>query len=94
MKEKIIEQLQKIDVEDEVVVFYACESGSRAWGFPSADSDYDVRFLYLHPIEWYLSIAEGRDVIERQADQQLDISGWDLKKALALFRKSNRSAAV
>jgi len=89
MKGKIIEHLQKIDLEEEIVIFYACESGSRAWGFPSVDSDYDVRFLYVHPVEWYLSIVEGRDVIERQADNRLDINGWDLKKALGLFRKSN-----
>ena len=67
----------------------AIESGSRAWGFPSADSDYDVRFLYARPVEWYLSILEGRDVIERPIDAQLDINGWDIKKALRLFRKSN-----
>src|ERR1041385_1670822 len=89
MKDKIIEHLQKINLKEEVVIFYACESGSRAWGFPSADSDYDVRFLYVHPVEWYLSIVEGRNVIERQAGHQLDINGWDLKKALGLFRKSN-----
>jgi predicted nucleotidyltransferase len=70
-------------------LLYACESGSRAWGFPSADSDYDVRFLYLHPTNWYLSVDDKRDVIEVPESDQLDISGWDLRKALALFRKSN-----
>jgi len=68
---------------------YACESGSRAWGFPSADSDYDVRFVYLRPVEAYLSIQERRDVIEVAADGALDISGWDLQKGLLLLRKSN-----
>jgi len=74
---------------ENVRIAYACESGSRAWGFPSADSDYDVRFLYVRPVEWYLSIDEKRDVIERLASEGLDINGWDLKKALGLFRKSN-----
>ncbi|MDH5507650.1 MAG: nucleotidyltransferase domain-containing protein [Anaerolineae bacterium] len=83
--------LEKIELEDNVRIFYACESGSRAWGFPSADSDYDVRFLYLRPIEWYLSIdlEHKRDVIERSIEANLDINGWDLRKALQLFRKSN-----
>ena len=70
-------------------IVYACESGSRAWGFPSVDSDYDVRFLYVRTLEWYLSIDEKRDVIEHLVDDGLDINGWDLKKALLLFRRSN-----
>ncbi len=89
MKEKIVGNLRTIEIQDNVEVFYACESGSRAWGFPSKDSDYDVRFLYVHPVDWYLSIVEKRDVIERPLTEQLDITGWDLKKALELFRKSN-----
>jgi predicted nucleotidyltransferase len=82
-------QLQEIEASENVRIVYACESGSRAWGFPSADSDFDVRFLYVHTAEWYLSIHEKRDVIEHPVDDGLDISGWDLKKALLLFRKSN-----
>lgn len=89
MKDQIVENLQKIETQDNVVIFYACESGSRAWGFPSKDSDFDVRFLYVRPVDWYLSIVEKRDVIERPLTDQLDINGWDLKKALGLFRKSN-----
>ena len=89
MREKIISHLINLESEENIIIFYACESGSRAWGFPSADSDYDVRFLYLHPTSWYLSIEEKRDVIERTLNDDLDINGWDLKKALALFRKSN-----
>ena len=73
------------------MVLYACESGSRAWGFASTDSDYDVRFLYLRRPSWYLSIdlEARRDVIERPIDDELDVSGWDLRKALKLFLKSN-----
>lgn len=70
-------------------ILYACESGSRAWGFPSKDSDYDVRFIYVRPVDWYLSIFDKRDVIEYPISDMLDINGWDLKKALNLFRKSN-----
>lgn len=89
MKDTIRSRLDAIQASENVCIVYACESGSRAWGFPSADSDYDVRFLYVRPAEWYLSIDEKRDVIERPFEGGLDINGWDLKKALRLFRKSN-----
>ncbi|AWB43480.1 hypothetical protein DCC85_04075 [Paenibacillus sp. CAA11] len=89
MNEKIRRELRRIEKEEHVRILYACESGSRAWGFPSQDSDYDVRFIYVRPVEWYLSIFEKRDVIERPISDMLDIHGWDLKKALRLFLKSN-----
>ena len=88
--EEIQRRLEAIEREEEVAICLAVESGSRAWGFASTDSDYDVRFLYVHRPEWYLSILEGRnDVIERPIADDLDFSGWDLRKALRLFRKSN-----
>ncbi len=89
MHEIIAEKLKKIETDFDVLVLYACESGSRAWGFPSKDSDYDVRFIYVHKPAWYLSIDEHRDVIELPINDLLDISGWELTKALRLFRKSN-----
>ena len=91
VRSEILERLQQIEEEENVVIFLAVESGSRAWGFPSKDSDYDVRFLYVHPPEWYLSIDMElrRDVIERPINDSLDISGWDLRKGLQLLRKSN-----
>ncbi|MNM34188.1 putative nucleotidyltransferase [compost metagenome] len=85
----ILEELRSIEEEEGVRILYACESGSRAWGFPSKDSDYDVRFIYIRPVDWYLSIFDKRDVIERPISERLDINGWDLRKALNLFRKSN-----
>lgn len=89
--DEILRRLSQIEQEEQVHIFYACESGSRAWGFPSVDSDYDVRFLYLRSKDWYLSIdvEDKRDVIERPINDELDISGWDLRKALKLLRKSN-----
>ncbi|MBP7637139.1 MAG: nucleotidyltransferase domain-containing protein [Kiritimatiellae bacterium] len=81
--------LAEIERIEGVRILYACESGSRAWGFPSADSDYDVRFIYAHPPEWYLSLETRRDVIERPLEGDLDLSGWDIRKALNLFRRSN-----
>jgi uncharacterized protein len=89
VRTKIEAQLERIERAKGVCIVYACESGSRAWGFESADSDYDVRFLYIHPTEWYLRIMPASEVIEEPIDGLLDISGWDLRKALQLVRKSN-----
>ena len=73
-----------------VRILYAAESGSRAWGFASPDSDYDVRFIYAHPIDWYVQLAEPRDVIEGPLDAMLvDFAGWDVRKALRLLLRSN-----
>jgi predicted nucleotidyltransferase len=85
----VLEELRRVEQMYDVRVLYACESGSRAWGFASRDSDYDVRFLYVHGRQWYLSIDDGRDVIEKPVCDELDVSGWELRKALRLLRKSN-----
>lgn len=89
MKEQIIHQLTSLEHTHGVHILYACESGSRAWGFASPDSDYDVRFIYLQPRNNYLSIHERRDVIELPVNEVLDVNGWDLRKALRLLLKSN-----
>lgn len=86
---KIQEKLNEIEVKENVKILLAIESGSRAWGFASPDSDYDVRFIYVRPMEDYLRLDEIKDVIEWQLDEVLDINGWDLKKALIQFRKGN-----
>lgn len=88
---RIDAHLSAVEEADRVRVLYAAESGSRAWGFPSADSDYDVRFVYVHPEPWYLSIdlEHRRDVIERPLTEEIDLSGWDVRKALGLFARSN-----
>ncbi len=82
-------ELEALEASETVRILYACEAGSRAWGFASTDSDYDLRFVYVRPVEWYLSIDDRRDVIERPLRGLLDVSGWDLRKALRLYRKSN-----
>jgi uncharacterized protein len=89
MESIIRDKLKEMEQAYNVKILYACESGSRAWGFPSPDSDYDVRFIYVHPKEYYQSIDEQRDVIELPINDLLDINGWELRKALRLFRKSN-----
>jgi len=89
MRAQIETELERIEREQGVCIVYACESGSRAWGFESSDSDYDVRFLYVHPTEWYLRVVPGGDVIEPPIEGLLDIAGWDLRKALRLLQKSN-----
>lgn len=90
MREHITRTLTDVERAYQVRVLYAAESGSRAWGFGSPDSDYDVRFIYAHPAHWYVSLFEPRDVIERALDGHLvDLAGWDLRKALRLLLKSN-----
>lgn len=86
---EINEKLDEIERTEGVRILHAVESGSRAWGFASPDSDYDVRFVYVRPKEDYLRLDEPRDVIEWQLDEVLDINGWDLKKALMQFAKGN-----
>lgn len=92
--EKIIHEiipakLQEIEERENVRILHCVESGSRAWGFASPDSDYDVRFIYVRPPEFYLRLDKTRDVIEWQLDDTLDINGWDLDKALQLLHSSN-----
>lgn len=89
MRDEILDNLSKIEADNEVKILYACESGSRAWGFASPDSDFDVRFIYIHKKDYYLSIDDKKDVIELPVNEILDVSGWDIRKALKLFRKSN-----
>ena len=86
---RVREALAQVKADRDVRVLFACESGSRAWGFASRDSDYDVRFLYVHQREWYLSVEDRRDVVELPLADGLDVSGWELRKALRLLRKSN-----
>jgi predicted nucleotidyltransferase len=83
------EHLIRIKRESQVRILYAGESGSRAWGFPSPDSDFDVRFIYAHDKDWYLSLAEESDVIEKNLEGDLDVVGWDIRKTLRLILKSN-----
>ncbi|MCS7053215.1 MAG: nucleotidyltransferase domain-containing protein [Ignavibacterium sp.] len=87
--EKILDKLSHLQSTEDIKILFACESGSRAWGFPSEDSDYDVRFIYIRKPEFYLSIDHQKDVIEHKIEDNLDLSGWDIKKALTLFKKSN-----
>lgn len=89
MKEIITQKLNEIEKNENIRILHCVESGSRAWGFASPDSDYDVRFIYLRPKEFYLRIDKTRDVIEWQLDDTLDINGWDIKKLLQLLFKSN-----
>ena len=88
---QFLEALARLEQEEGVFILFACESGSRAWGFPSEDSDYDVRFVYVRRKGDYLSLAAESqpDVIERPIEDGFDVGGWDLRKALRLFRKGN-----
>ena len=89
MKKKILQKLKEIEIEKNVKILFAVESGSRAWGFTSPDSDYNIRFIYKHEPDYYLSLWEKPDVIEFITTDDLDVSGWDIAKALKLLAKSN-----
>lgn len=89
IRAEIEKTLARIEKEHAVKVLFACESGSRGWGFASPDSDYDVRFIYAHQLDWYLTVFPGRDVIELPINEIYDVSGWDLRKALGLLRNGN-----
>ncbi len=89
IRAQILSRLDDIARSEDVRILLAVESGSRAWGFASADSDYDVRFLYVRGLEDYAALTVPRDVIERPIDGALDFSGWDLRKALTLGLRWN-----
>jgi len=86
---QIDSRLAGVAADHDVRVPWAIESGSRAWGFPSPDSDYDCRFIYVRATEAYLSLWPSRDVIETPLDSVLDVHGWDLAKAVRLLVKGN-----
>ena len=80
MKALINEKLNEIEKRENIKILHCVESGSRAWGFASPDSDYDVRFIYVRPKEFYLRLDKTRNVIEWQLDETLDINGWDIQQ--------------
>ncbi|MCG2613958.1 nucleotidyltransferase domain-containing protein [Terrimonas sp. NA20] len=86
--ELIATALRELERLHDITILYACETGSRAWGFPSPDSDYDIRFLYRHSKDWYLHLGDRKDSIESM-DGDLDMTGWDLRKSLKLLKRSN-----
>lgn len=88
---EIMTRMATTEREEGVRILLAVESGSRAWGFHSPNSDYDVRFIYARPAEWYLAVdlEERRDVIEYEITDDIDLNGWDVRKALRLFWNSN-----
>lgn len=89
--DEILVELKKLETERNITILYANESGSRAWGFPSTDSDYDVRFVYAHSLDWYVNIGTPKDQIDLFITKELDLKGWELRKALTLMKKTNVS---
>ena len=89
MRDRIMKKLDEIEKTEGIRILLAVESGSRAWGFASTDSDYDVRFIYIRPRDFYLKLESTRDVIEIPIEGAFDINGWDLNKTLRLAYKSN-----
>jgi predicted nucleotidyltransferase len=89
VRAEIMRKLQVVEAEHGVRVLYACESGSRGWGFASPDSDYDVRFVFVRPAREYLRVTRVRDVIEEVPGLVFDVNGWDVRKAFQLLAKGN-----
>lgn len=91
MKKEIVNRLKEIEAVNGIRILHAVETGSRAWGFPSPDSDYDVRFTYVEDLDWHLSLREKKDTMNPPIIDDLDITGWEIKKVLGLLWKSNVS---
>ena len=89
MTEEIKKEILRLEHQHDIRILYAVESGSRAWGFASTDSDWDVRYIYIHRLDWYLKIDILKDSQDEILANDIDLAGWELKKALKLFRKSN-----
>lgn len=89
MEALIQDRLAALQSQHKIRILYACESGSRAWGFPSPDSDYDVRFIYAHDLNWYLSLKARKDTLDLPISEQLDMGGWEICKTLNLLKRSN-----
>ena len=89
MIEEIKKELLRLEYQHDIKILYAVESGSRAWGFASVNSDWDVRYIYVHRLDWYLQIDDKKDSLDEILLNDIDLAGWELKKALRLFRKSN-----
>jgi len=84
MTDEILKELKELELERDIKILYAVESGSRAWGFASTDSDWDVRFIYVHRLNWYLQIEDRKDSIDKILPNDIDLAGWELRKALRL----------
>ena len=91
-KTTVTEAIKAIELRHGCRVLFAVESGSRAWGFASPDSDYDVRGMYVRPLDWYLQLKDDpQDTIVEALPDEIDVSLWDMRKALLQMTKSNAS---
>ena len=92
MNEEILKALKRVEAKENCKILFAAESGSRAWGFASPDSDYDIRVVYVKPESWYFDITEKKsDTFEAMLPGDLDISAWELRKSLQHVAKCNPS---
>ena len=89
IRNEILKKLSASESDHSIKILHAVESGSRAWGFASPDSDYDVRFIYAHDMKWYLKLEDTRDVMELELNDVYDINGWDIQKLFRLMHSSN-----
>ncbi|UOQ74921.1 nucleotidyltransferase domain-containing protein [Hymenobacter cellulosilyticus] len=89
MHSRIAAALTQLEATHDIRILYACEAGSRAWGFPSPTSDYDVRFIYAQRPAWHLTLDDNPDTLNFPVEDELDLAGWELRKMLRLLRGSN-----
>lgn len=91
MEAEILKALHELELKEHISILLASEVGSHAWGYASKTSDFDVRFIYIYPPEQYLAIDPPKEGVDLFIKDQLDLRGWELRKALRFFRKSNPS---
>ncbi len=89
VRPEIARRLREVEQDRSLRVLFACESGSRAWGFASTDSDFDVRFIFVRPTDQYLRLNPPKDAFDLHQDQDFDLAGWDIRKTAELMRRCN-----
>lgn len=89
VRAEVSHRLREVESQRNLRVLFACESGSRAWGFASTDSDFDVRFIFVRPTYEYLSLTPPKDAFDLHQDQDFDLAGWDIRKTAELMRRCN-----
>lgn len=89
VRPEVARRLREVETQRNLRILFACESGSRAWGFASTDSDFDVRFIFTRPANDYLSLTPPKDAFDLHQDQDFDLAGWDIRKTAELMRRCN-----
>jgi len=92
MKKEIIKIIKEAEKKHKIKVVWAIESGSRAWGFASEDSDYDLRCIHIGKLDDYLGLLPSPQQVNLTTEV-LDLESWDIRKFAELTLKSNPQIA-